>query len=426
MSLLCVYPSLIHNHLRKSRFKIRRGPPNSHLSAACLAILPKMPAATQGYVSPSSYGSANMFAQPGRNLAKSNDFLKDFGHGATNIRTIEPQLTTKNTARSLQVGSLDTDEPSFFDFEPPTRMESPYRNQFSTPGASGLPWGADLSFQPLSPPNSASFSPKDPWAYEFQYQNPSNIITNIDPANTRAHYGQVTPPNDENDGGDLFGYQLREQQRHQIQPPLSDSSSKKRKRNGSQAQEQASQPAKRNRKYASRGSQSLEGREKPEDVKRSKFLERNRVAASKCRQKKKEWTQNLENRARELQKNNNMLRMDLESLRQETLFLKGEMLKHTSCDCEQIQAFVKSQKDNFLDAPGEDVVFKREQSPIESMPRSSASPRHSSHREIESTSPAAEPANTSIVDDENALEALLSSSIHHDTSEEGIASRVER
>lgn len=78
-----------------------------------------------------------------------------------------------------------------------------------------------------------------------------------------------------------------------------------------------------------------------EDTRRAKFLERNCIAASKCRQKKIEWTYKLENQAREKQKQNCDMRMMVASLREEILFLKGEMLKHNSCNCVEIQKFMQ-------------------------------------------------------------------------------------
>lgn len=295
-----------------------------------------------------------------------------------------------------------------------------------------MSWNNDVNFRPFTPPSSASFSPKS-WPYNgYQQGNPSNIFTNIDPVNTRAHYGQVTPPDDEIDNESLLEYQLREQlqqneqlKQHEMQAPQ-DAGKGKRKRNSSNNSSTSQSPPKRTRKYASRGSNSTNESSKPEDVKRSKFLERNRVAASKCRQKKKEWTQNLENRARELQKNNNQLRMVVDSCRQEVLFLKGELLKHSQCDCESIQTFIKSGANNFADHKQEEDLYKREISPIGSMPpsRLGSVDAESGGNDIGSTSPPAEPTCASIADDDNALEALLTSSIRHDTSDEGIASQV--
>ncbi|CAF9938062.1 MAG: hypothetical protein ALECFALPRED_007494 [Alectoria fallacina] len=382
-----------------------------------------MIAATEGYMSPIPYGAGNMFA---RNVAKNNDFIKTFGNTATNSHTIKPQQTEKyRTSRAGNLNSVTTDD-SFFDFEPSSRAESPYQNQFSTLETSGLPWNNEPNFRPFTPPSSASFSPKGWPSKDYQQGNPPTIFTNIDPANTRAHYGQVTPPDDENDNESLLDYQLREQlQQHETQPPQ-DTGKGKRKRKSTNNGSTSQSPPKRTRKYASRGSNSTNEPSKPEDVKRSKFLERNRVAASKCRQKKKEWTQNLENRARELQKNNNQLRMVVESCRQEVVFLKGELLKHSQCECEPIQTFIKSGANNFADHKQEENLFKRQISPIESMPPSRLGSIDDGDglNDFRSTSPSAEPSKASITDDDNTLEALLTSSMKHDTSDEGIASQV--
>lgn len=379
-----------------------------------------MTAAAPGYMSPNPYLTANMF---GRNIAKNNDFIKTFGNTSTNNHTIEPQQTEKyGVSRGGNLHSINTDESSFFDFEPSFRAESPYQNQFSTPGASGMSWNNEANLRPFTPPSSASFSPKS-WPYnDYQQGDPINIFTNIDPANTRAQHGQVTPPDDENDNGSLLDYQLREQlDQHDTQPPQ-ETAKGKRKRTSNNHDSTGRPPTKRTRKYASRGLNNTNEPNKPEDVKRSKFLERNRIAASKCRQKKKEWTQNLENRARELQKNNTQLRMVIDSCRQEVLFLKGELLKHSQCECESIQAFIKSGANNFADHKQEDDLFDREISPIESMPpsRLGSLDAEDCRNELGSTSSPAELSNPSIAEDDNALEALLTSSLKHDTSDEGI------
>ena len=386
-----------------------------------------MTAATQGFVSPTGYGPANMFAPSGRNMTKSSDFMKTFGNTATNIRTVEPQQMEKYTPRGVDPGSINTDEASFFDFEPSSNTASPFQNQFSTPGNQGLPsWSNDMNLHPLSPPDSASFSPKD-WQYGYQNRTPSNIHTNIQP-NSRVQYGQVTPPDDEIGNDSMLELKLEGDYRQRQMSPPDTSGGRKRKRNALTAGDSNDKPSKRNRRYASRGSNTTADTDKKQvDVKRSKFLERNRVAASKCRQKKKEWTQDLENRARELQKNNNSLRMMIESCRQEILFLKGELLKHDSCDCTHIQDFLKNGADSLPDLRDEDAV-KRKISSFESMPVSridsisdGSSP---GDRNADNSSPMDAHSRSAIVDDDVALEALLSSSINNETSDEAVASQV--
>ncbi len=380
--------------------------------------------ATSTYKSPDHHRVANMFA---RNIAKNHDFIKTFGNTPTNNHTIEPQQTEKyGTPRGGDLNPINTDEASFFDFEPASRAESPFQNHFSTPGASGMPWSNDANFRSFTPPSSASFSPKG-WPYNsYQQGNPPDIFTNIHPTSTRAHYGQVTPPDDEIDNESLLENQFREQlEQKEMQPPQAKGKGK-RKRNSANNDPTNLSPPKRTRKYASRRSNTSNEPTKPEDVKRSKFLERNRVAASKCRQKKKEWTQNLENRARELQKNNNQLRMVVDSCRQEVLFLKGELLKHSQCECESIQKFMKSGASNFADHSDGEDLFKCKTSPIGSMPSSrlGSVDADSSRNDFGSTFPKVEPNNTSIADDDNALEALLTSSMNQDTNTEGSASQV--
>ena len=364
-----------------------------------------------------------MFA---RNIAKNNDFIKTFGNTITNNHTVEPRQTEKyGTPRAVNLNSINTDESSF-DFEPSSRAESPYQNNFSTPGASNMTWNNEGDFRPFTPPDSASFSPKS-WPYNsYQSANPSNIFTNILPADTRAHYGQVTPPDDEHDNESLLDHRLLEQCEQQEMQPRHDTIKGKRKRSSTNHDSTNNSPPKRPRKYASRRSNNVTEPTKPEDVKRSKFLERNRVAASKCRQKKKEWTQNLENRARELQKNNTQLRMVVDSCRQEVLFLKGELLKHSQCECEAIQTFIKVGTNKPADPKDKDDIFKRETSPIGSMPSSrlGSIDAKTIQTDVDSTSPPAEPSNASIAEDDNALEALLTSSMNLDMINEGVASRI--
>ena len=78
-----------------------------------------------------------------------------------------------------------------------------------------------------------------------------------------------------------------------------------------------------------------------DDIKRERFLKRNRVAASKCRQKKKEYINNLEERARELTSTRNHLMAYVASLKDEIIALKTEMLKHSDCNCVAIREYLR-------------------------------------------------------------------------------------
>ncbi len=78
---------------------------------------------------------------------------------------------------------------------------------------------------------------------------------------------------------------------------------------------------------------------------KSKFLERNRVAASKCRQKKKQRNSELEVSCRKAAQTHRSLVSAIAMLKDEVLTLKGEMLKHTDCDCGRIRTYLNMQAD---------------------------------------------------------------------------------
>lgn len=64
---------------------------------------------------------------------------------------------------------------------------------------------------------------------------------------------------------------------------------------------------------------------------RQSHLEKNRVAAHKCRQRKKEYITSLEGRAREYSSKNKALKENVAMLREEVLSLKTEVLRHAGC-----------------------------------------------------------------------------------------------
>lgn len=64
------------------------------------------------------------------------------------------------------------------------------------------------------------------------------------------------------------------------------------------------------------------------DSKRKSFLERNRQAAYKCRQRKKAWLASLQAKVEYLQSDNESLQSTVEALRAEVLFLKSQLMQH--------------------------------------------------------------------------------------------------
>lgn len=74
---------------------------------------------------------------------------------------------------------------------------------------------------------------------------------------------------------------------------------------------------------------------KPDDedpeIKRQKFLERNRAAASRCRAKKKQWVDNLEKKAKDMETVNANLQQEVAMLRSEVQQLKSILIAHKDC-----------------------------------------------------------------------------------------------
>ncbi|XP_020384915.1 cyclic AMP-dependent transcription factor ATF-2 isoform X2 [Rhincodon typus] len=91
------------------------------------------------------------------------------------------------------------------------------------------------------------------------------------------------------------------------------------------------------------------------DEKRRKFLERNRAAASRCRQKRKVWVQSLEKKAEDLSSTNVQLQNEVTLLRNEVAQLKQLLLAHKDCPVTAMQkksGYHNVEKDeNSIDSP---------------------------------------------------------------------------
>ncbi|KOS20216.1 Transcription factor atf1 [Escovopsis weberi] len=74
-----------------------------------------------------------------------------------------------------------------------------------------------------------------------------------------------------------------------------------------------------------------------DEEKRRNFLERNRVAALKCRQRKKQWLQNLQNKVELYSSENDTLTQQITQLREEVVNLKTLLLAHKDCPVTQQQ-----------------------------------------------------------------------------------------
>lgn len=80
-----------------------------------------------------------------------------------------------------------------------------------------------------------------------------------------------------------------------------------------------------------------DGRKLTDEEKRKNFLERNRVAALKCRQRKKQWLANLQQKVELFSTENDALASTVTSLREEVVGLKTLLLAHKDCPVSHAQ-----------------------------------------------------------------------------------------
>ncbi|CAH0016948.1 unnamed protein product [Clonostachys rhizophaga] len=121
----------------------------------------------------------------------------------------------------------------------------------------------------------------------------------------------------------------------------------------SSASSRTSQPKKRVRKPSRKKQQTLSKQElksgdKEEDSKRNKYLERNRLAASKCRQKKKEWTHDLEETKAILEAKHSALQRDYSALLQEVSQVKTLLMAHSNCQDPNIDQWIEGEARRFV------------------------------------------------------------------------------
>lgn len=87
-----------------------------------------------------------------------------------------------------------------------------------------------------------------------------------------------------------------------------------------------------------------------DDARRNKFLERNRVAASKCRQKKKEWMHSLEETKAELEKTHTSLHETLNGLLAEISVMKEHLMMHANCGDQNIDQWFVTEARKFVES----------------------------------------------------------------------------
>ncbi|KAH8162092.1 hypothetical protein CIB48_g6162 [Xylaria polymorpha] len=92
---------------------------------------------------------------------------------------------------------------------------------------------------------------------------------------------------------------------------------------------------------------------KEKEGKRRHFLQRNRVAAMKCRKKKKEWVNDLEETKSGLESQNTHLHMELDGLIDEASRIRAQLMVHANCNDANIDKWIENEAKRFVIGTGE-------------------------------------------------------------------------
>lgn len=173
--------------------------------------------------------------------------------------------------------------------------------------------------------------------------NLGKILTDYQ-GSTNTHFGQITPPSDNdlhgtgNSGKRADSGVGEDIHDSHVTGALSRSSSKPQP-SKLRTMSGGERPSKRARKESvvSFDDDGMMGGQ--DGDKREKYREKNRVAAAKCRAKKKEHVDNLEDTHRTQSVLNTALKQTEKQLRDELSYWRTQALHHTFCDCGPIQEY---------------------------------------------------------------------------------------
>ncbi|EAW06839.1 bZIP transcription factor atfD [Aspergillus clavatus NRRL 1] len=84
------------------------------------------------------------------------------------------------------------------------------------------------------------------------------------------------------------------------------------------------------------------------EVKRQRYLEKNRAAATKCRSKKKRYIQQLQSRYEDLSVTKHELQTQVQSLRLGLVSLKEELVRHARCGDGPITKYIEKRRTRFV------------------------------------------------------------------------------
>lgn len=132
-------------------------------------------------------------------------------------------------------------------------------------------------------------------------------------------------------------------------PPRQEKSKRKASKRKETLEKRETTAATKTRRRPEREStRSTRTEEVKKPTRRARSLERNRVAASKCRKRKKAWTEKLEEKRSDLEAMHGELHSQYLSLLHESCTLKNHLITHAGCRDPNIDAWINNEASKFV------------------------------------------------------------------------------
>ncbi|QPH03825.1 hypothetical protein C2857_000205 [Epichloe festucae Fl1] len=174
----------------------------------------------------------------------------------------------------------------------------------------------------------------------FSSTQDSNPSTTKVSSNTPQQPGSKTPPST---------LSSESQPKSPVPPPRQEKSKRKASKQKETLETRKTTAATKTRRQPERESRrSTRTEEVKKPTRRERSLERNRVAASKCRRRKKAWTEKLEEKRSGLEAMHSELQTQYLSLLQESCNLKNHLITHAACHDPNIDVWINNEASKFV------------------------------------------------------------------------------
>ena len=226
-----------------------------------------------------------------------------------------------------------------FGFDPPTMPTQKPQQMYTPPDLNGWPgFERDEEKNVMKQANGSSFE-----IDKLVSQTLPNATSAI------SRYGHITPPRTDSA---VSSDELRLKKEESSSPKFAAPERKRRSKPSQKLQESTPLTSGRKRKSTRKLSGNVEGVEDPEDSKRKASLEKNRLAAAKCRINKKDKTEQLQRDSHDKAVHNAFLKDQVMRMQEEIQQMNAILLNHAGCEgCkspEDIQKHLSSLGNDFL------------------------------------------------------------------------------